>query len=127
MIYNSKKYSKIFFSSYSNTQYDNNNRIWLFIDIKKFLNCTVKTTFLGSFRFLVDVTFKGIIKRAEPHKCCVCLVSRILWHKRITPFLKERLQHLILTNNFSTWFFLTSICSTIPVKVAYFHLKKLVT
>ena len=32
---------------------------------------------------------KGTVKRAEPGKCDILLVSRTLWHKRITPSLKE--------------------------------------
>ena len=42
----------------------------------------------------------GTVKRAELNKCDICLVSRILWHKRITPSLKEwRIWHFILTDN----------------------------
>ena len=33
--------------------------------------------------------FKRIVKRAEPCKCVILLVSRILWHKRINHCLKE--------------------------------------
>ena len=41
--------------------------------------------------------FKGIVKRNEPCKYDIRLVSRILWHKRIIPSLKEwRLWYLIL-------------------------------
>ena len=44
--------------------------------------------------------FKGIVKRAEPCKCDILLISRILWHKRITPSLKEwRFSYLILTGD----------------------------
>ena len=35
------------------------------------------------------IVFKGILKRAEPCKCVILLISRRLWHKRITPSLKE--------------------------------------
>ena len=31
---------------------------------------------------------KGIVKSAEPSKCVILLVSRILCHKRINPSLK---------------------------------------
>ena len=34
-------------------------------------------------------TFPGIVKSAEPCKCVILLVSRILWHERINPSLKE--------------------------------------
>ena len=45
--------------------------------------------------------FKGIVKRAEPCKYDILLVSRILWHKRITPSLKEwRFSCLIPTGDF---------------------------
>ena len=33
--------------------------------------------------------FKGIVKRAEPCKCDILIVSRIFWHKRITTFFKR--------------------------------------
>ena len=33
--------------------------------------------------------FKGIVNRAEPCKCDILLLSRILWCKRINPSLKE--------------------------------------
>ena len=35
-----------------------------------------------------DQPLQGIVKRAELNKCDICLVSRILWHKRIAPSLK---------------------------------------
>ena len=38
---------------------------------------------------LVCVDFKRIVKRAEPHKCDIRVISRILSHTRITPCLKE--------------------------------------
>ena len=41
------------------------------------------------------------LKSAEPCKCVILLVSRILWHKRISPSLKEwRFWYLILTGDF---------------------------
>ena len=44
---------------------------------------------------------QGIVKGAEPSKCDIRLVSRILWHKWIIPSLKEwRFWYLILTGNF---------------------------
>ena len=71
---------------------------------------------------------KRIVKRAELDKCDIRLVSRILWHKRITPSLKEwRLWHCIFTGNFLLLFLITSVPSAIPVKATYFHQKKLVT
>ena len=40
-------------------------------------------------------------KRAEPYKCDIRLVSRILWHERVTPSSEEwRLYHLIPAGNF---------------------------
>ena len=73
-------------------------------------------------------TLKGIIKWAEPCKCGILLVSRILWHERIKPSLKEwRFSYLILTGHFPPKFLLSSLHSAIPVKAAYFHRKKLVT
>ena len=45
--------------------------------------------------------FKGTVKRAELNRCGTRLVSKILWHKRIIPSLKERrLRHWILNGNF---------------------------
>ena len=51
---------------------------------------------------LGSAVFKGVVKRAEPyHKCHIRLVSRILWHNRIIPSLKEwRFWYLILTCDF---------------------------
>ena len=50
------------------------------------------------FRYLL----KGIVKWTDPCKCVILLVSRILWHKRINPSLKEwRFWYLILTGHFS--------------------------
>ena len=73
-------------------------------------------------------TLKGIIKWAEPCKCGILLVSRILWHERIKPSLKEwRFSYLILTGHFPPKSLLSSLHSAIPVKAAYFHRKKLVT
>ena len=44
---------------------------------------------------------KWILNWAEPCKCVVLLVSKILWHKRINPSLKEwRFWYLILTSHF---------------------------
>ena len=44
--------------------------------------------------FVSGVPFKGIEKRAKLKKIDIRLVLRILWHKRITPSLKEwRLWH----------------------------------
>ena len=37
----------------------------------------------------VIVKFKGFVKRADPCKCDIRLVSRIIWHKRIILSLKE--------------------------------------
>ena len=69
---------------------------------------------------------KGIVKRAELNKCDIRLISRILWHMRIAPSLKEwRIWHCILTGNFLPLFLLISVCNTIPVKATYFHQKKL--
>ena len=46
-------------------------------------------------------SFIGIVKRDEPCKCDIYLRSRILWHERITPSLKEwRFWYLICTSNF---------------------------
>ena len=39
-------------------------------------------------RSIYGLLFKGIVKWAEPGKCDILLVSRILWHKRITRSLK---------------------------------------
>ena len=43
--------------------------------------------------FTLGVSFigmlKGIVKRAEQCKCDICLLSWILWHKRIIPSLKR--------------------------------------
>ena len=45
--------------------------------------------------------FKGIVRWAEPCKCVILLVSRILWHKKNNPSLKEwRFWYLILTGHF---------------------------
>ena len=44
---------------------------------------------------------KRIVKRAEPCKCIILFISRILWYKWINPSLKEwRFWYLILTGNF---------------------------
>ena len=67
---------------------------------------------------------KGILKRPEPCKCNILLVSRIFRHKRITPSLEEwRFSCLIVTGDFPPWLLLTSFRSAIPVKSAYFHWK----
>ena len=71
--------------------------------------------------------FKGIVKSAEPCKCVILLVSRILWRKRINPLKVWRFWYLLLTGNFPPQFLLSSLHSAIPVKVAYLHWKKLVT
>ena len=48
-----------------------------------------------------DLRFKGIVKWAEPCKCVILLISRILCYKRSNPFLKEwRFWYSILTGNF---------------------------
>ena len=45
--------------------------------------------------------FKGIVKRGEPCKCDILLVSWIVRHKRIIPSLKEwRFSYLVLTGDF---------------------------
>ena len=58
---------------------------------------------------------KGIVKRADPCKCDIRLVSGILWHKRIIPSLKEwRFWYLKLTGDFPLYFlpvFLTQVIS----------------
>ena len=57
----------------------------------------MKTFDLWQIFVYFDV-LKGIVKCAEPGKCDILLVSRILWHKRIIPSLKEwRFSYLILT------------------------------
>ena len=59
-------------------------------------------TFYGvlNWRFSVEWV-KGIAKWAEPCKCVIRLVGRILWHERINPSLKEwRFWYLILTDHF---------------------------
>ena len=57
--------------------------------------------FLDQFRLvLISQIIKGIVKRAGLNKSDICLVSRILWHKRITCSLKCRLWGYILTGNF---------------------------
>ena len=72
--------------------------------------------------------FKGIVKRAWSCKCDICLISRVLRHKRIIPSLKEwSFWYLIFTSNFPPWVHLTSLCSAVSVKAAYFHRKKPVT
>ena len=44
---------------------------------------------------------KEILKWSQPCKCVILLVSRIFWHKRINPSLKEwRFWYLILTGHF---------------------------
>ena len=43
---------------------------------------------------------KGIVKWAEPGKCDILLVSRILWHNRITSLKEWRFSYLILTGDF---------------------------
>ena len=44
---------------------------------------------------------KEIVKWAEPCKCVILMVSRILWHMTINPSLKEwRFWYLILTCHF---------------------------
>ena len=49
----------------------------------------------------LNAWLKGIVKWAEPCKCVILLVSRILWHKRINSFLKEwRFWYLILIGDF---------------------------
>ena len=54
---------------------------------------------LGSF--LKCSQLKEIVRWAEPSKCDILLVSRILWHKIITTSLKEwRFSYLILIGNF---------------------------
>ena len=71
---------------------------------------------------------KRIVKWTEPCKCVILLVSKIVWHMRINPSLKEwGFWYLILTGEFPPWFLLSSLCSPIPVKAAYLHWKKLVT
>ena len=57
--------------------------------------------FLEITSALGSAVFKGVVKRAEPYKCQIRLVSRILWHSRIIPSLKEwRFWYLILTCDF---------------------------
>ena len=73
---------------------------------------------LLEFRQYESGSFKGIVKWAEPCKCGIHLVSRILWHKRINPSLKWRFSYLIHTDDFSPWFFLTSLHCAIPLKAA---------
>ena len=69
---------------------------------------------------------KGIVKRAEPCKYDIRLVSSILWHKWIIPSLKKwRFRYLLPTSNFPPQFLLTSLCSTISVKAAFFIWKNL--
>ena len=52
------------------------------------------------FNGTTTYVFKGIVKWAEPCKCVILFVSRILWHKKINPSLKEwRFWYLILTGN----------------------------
>ena len=56
----------------------------------------LRNAFSNYFKLL-----KGIVKWTEPCKCVILLVSRILWHKRINPCLKEwRFWYLILTGDF---------------------------
>ena len=58
------------------------------------------STFLYFQDFQGSKLLKRIVKRAEPCKCDIRLVSRILWHKTIIPSLKWRFWYLILTSNF---------------------------
>ena len=53
----------------------------------KWWKCRTKVLFCRFQQFLKLI--KGIVKRAEPCKCDVLFVSRIIWHKRITPFFKR--------------------------------------
>ena len=57
-----------------------------------------------SYPQLFKIIVKGIVEWVEPSKCIILLISRILWHKRINPSLKEwRFWYLILTDHFSPW------------------------
>ena len=77
-------------------------------------------------RLIANQIFKGIVKRAKPWKCNIRLVSRILWHNRIIPSLKEWwFWYLTLIGDFPPIFLLTRLCSNISVKGAYFHWKNL--
>ena len=70
--------------------------------------------------------FKGIVKRAEPCKCDILIVSRILRHRRITHSLKEWIfSYLILTGDFPPKLLRTSLRSAIRVKAACFDRKNL--
>ena len=94
---------------------------------RTFLICTSAGNFLWINYWTSDhvlgfssSNFKGIVKWAEPCKCIILLVSRILWHKRINLSLKEwRFWYLMLTSHFPPWFILSCLHSTIPMKAAY--------
>ena len=92
--------------------------------------CSGYVSFFLKFRcgLLCLCLSEGIIKRAEPYRCGICLVSRILWYKnsaRIS-LLKEWYDYDIWYSpvTFSIILF-TSIHSTVPVKAAYFYWKNL--
>ena len=55
--------------------------------LKKRKTSNTKTFFLSPWRGSKYI--KGIVKRAEPYKCDVCLISRIPWLKRINPYFKR--------------------------------------
>ena len=60
-------------------------------------------------------SFQGFVKRAEPCKCDILLVSRILWHKRIIASLKN--------GDFHIWYSRANFrhnC-TLQVNAAPFH------
>ena len=68
------------------------------IDCSKLDPATRSSTSFNSFK---ESILKDIVKWDEPCKCVILLVSRILWHKRINPSLKEwRFWYLILTGHF---------------------------
>ena len=65
-----------------------------FLDLKHVIESRGVSVMLNLFFYV----FKGIVKWAES---CKCVISRILWHKRINPSLKEwRFWYLILTGEF---------------------------
>ena len=72
--------------------------------VYKFVCASCNASYVGqthwhlTTRIDEHLTLKGIVKRVEPCQCDILLVSKILWHKRITPSLKEwRFSYLILT------------------------------
>ena len=54
---------------------------------------------------------KGMVRTAEPCECDINLISRILWHKRITP------SFLLKNGDFNIWYSPTTFHHNLSLKV----------